>query len=784
MPYIGNTIRAADDYRLIDDISSGFNGSETSFALQVAGSAPVPFPKSPQQVLISVNGVIQEPDPTGNSGFNLVGTNIVFSSAPTNGHAFFGIIYATADYLNAGGTFPAGATGSPSITFISDEDTGFYRKGSGDIGVVSNSSEIANFDGNGMTISSGNVGIGTSSATNQLHIYDNTAANDTPELKIESFRPSIRFKDRSSNSASAEIVGDNSLIFRVSAPVDDNTALTQRMVIESSGNIVANFDGSSETGQFQIADGSASSPGLTFWADGSADTGIFRSGANTLGFSTGGSTAVTVNSSQNVGIGVSSPELKLHVRDGALASAPTPNSNCDVVIEGTDNTGIQFLSSNQTQLRFGDAASTAAGAIIYQHSDDQFKFNYNSSGSITFNSSATARMTLDSSGRLLVGTTTEGNISADNLTVADSGAAGITVRSGTSNSGNLFFSDGTSGGDEYRGYLVYQHSTNKFDIGTNASTRLSIASDGKLTHTYDIGTNGNAGLVLNTDDGTKASSILFQANSEDRARIDVQRLSGDGGQLKIQVAQMDNSNTMLDAITIAPTSSGDTTPNVTLSGSLLLGTTDASGMIHARTNVASSSNFADNNAAVPSGNQYIHISNSNTGGNEQAGFVMNASGSASAIGAIYVHKTNSYLGSMVFRMRTNALTSASRMEIDSQGNIGAPNGTNIHNASDARVKKNVADLDKGLSAIKSLRPVSFNWIDGFCDKEKNTLYGFIAQEVENVDGNLIQQFGNGSVTVEGETINDTLRVNEKFIIPMLVKAIQELEAKVAALEAA
>ena len=94
MPYIGNTIRAADDYRLIDDISSGFNGSTTSFALQVAGSTPVPFPKSPQQVLISVNGVIQEPDPTGASGFNLVGTNIVFSSAPTNGHAFFGIIYA------------------------------------------------------------------------------------------------------------------------------------------------------------------------------------------------------------------------------------------------------------------------------------------------------------------------------------------------------------------------------------------------------------------------------------------------------------------------------------------------------------------------------------------------------------------------------------------------------------------------------------------------------------------------------------------------------------------
>ena len=157
MPYIGNTIRAADDYRLIDDISSSFNGSTTSFALQVAGSAPVPFPKSPQQVLISVNGVIQEPDPTGSSGFNLVGTNIVFSSAPTNGHAFFGIIYATADYLNSGGNFPSGSLGAPSITFVGDEDTGIYRKGSGSVAFVADSTEIANTDSNGLTISSGNL---------------------------------------------------------------------------------------------------------------------------------------------------------------------------------------------------------------------------------------------------------------------------------------------------------------------------------------------------------------------------------------------------------------------------------------------------------------------------------------------------------------------------------------------------------------------------------------------------------------------------------------------------
>ena len=132
-----------------------------------------------------------------------------------------------------------------------------------------------------------------------------------------------------------------------------------------------------------------------------------------------------------------------------------------------------------------------------------------------------------------------------------------------------------------------------------------------------------------------------------------------------------------------------------------------------------------------------------------------------------------------------------RMVIDSSGNIGAPSGSNIFNASDERLKKNIQTLEKGLSAVNSLRPVSFNWIDGFCEAEKGTLYGFIAQEAEIVDSNLIQPFNSegtsikiGDVDNPDQEIEDALTVNEKFIIPMLVKAIQELSAKVDALESA
>jgi len=182
MPYIGNDIRANEDYKIIDDISSGFNGSATSFALQVGGSAPVPFPKFEQQLLISVNGVIQEPDPSGSAGFSLSGTNIVFSSAPTNGHAFFGVIFAGADYLNAGGTFPDGTNSVPSISFTTDTDTGIFRSGNGLVSIASNGTKVATFPtsqgSNGqalITDGAGSLSFGSVSTATTITVADESS---------------------------------------------------------------------------------------------------------------------------------------------------------------------------------------------------------------------------------------------------------------------------------------------------------------------------------------------------------------------------------------------------------------------------------------------------------------------------------------------------------------------------------------------------------------------------------------------------------------------------------
>ena len=401
MPYIGNTIRAADDYRLIDDISSGFNGSETSFALQVAGSAPVPFPKSPQQVLISVNGVIQEPDPTGSSGFNLVGTNIVFSSAPTNGHAFFGIIYATADYLNAGGNFPAGSLGAPSITFIGDENTGLFRKSGGSVGFVSDATEIANFDSNGITISSGNLIIPDSiihggdtdtkirfSSANRVSVetagteklailHDEIIINETGgdfDLRIES--------DNSTNMVRID-AGNDRVGINTSAPEEK---------LHVNGALVS-------TGSNQTASTSGSNRSIIDLTSGGTRIGHFRgttsAGSGYLKFFVDSSEKMTIDASGNVGIGTTAVD-----------------GNKLAILSGADGLGIyrDFTGSGGAgvTLNLGRKNSggslTKAAAILGVGSDNsgtagELRFSTVASGSLT------ERMRITSAGNVGIGTT-------------------------------------------------------------------------------------------------------------------------------------------------------------------------------------------------------------------------------------------------------------------------------------------------------------------------------------------------------------------------------------------
>ena len=82
MAYIGNSPANVGNYQVVDSFGS-FNGSTTTFALAAGGASITPAKSA--QLLVNINGVMQQPDDSGSSGFRVVGSNIVFSSAPANG---------------------------------------------------------------------------------------------------------------------------------------------------------------------------------------------------------------------------------------------------------------------------------------------------------------------------------------------------------------------------------------------------------------------------------------------------------------------------------------------------------------------------------------------------------------------------------------------------------------------------------------------------------------------------------------------------------------------------
>jgi hypothetical protein len=97
------------------------------------------------------------------------------------------------------------------------------------------------------------------------------------------------------------------------------------------------------------------------------------------------------------------------------------------------------------------------------------------------------------------------------------------------------------------------------------------------------------------------------------------------------------------------------------------------------------------------------------------------------------------------------------------------------NGSDERLKENIQDLEPALDVIKLMRPVSFKYKEHY-SKDQFIQPGFIAQELRQAMANAA--YVDGIVQAGPEYLN----VAYQGIIAILVKAVQELEAKVAALE--
>ena len=257
-------------------------------------------------------------------------------------------------------------------------------------------------------------------------------------------------------------------------------------------------------------------------------TTYYGSGAELTGI-TGGATLSAASGSQRVVVtSLTSGSMTAAGTDADFAWNSTTNtlSATNISVSGTltyeDVTNVDSvgLVTARSGLRVVGGGLTVTGVStffsdvsiadkIIHTGDTNTAIRFPAADTFTVETAGSEAIRVDSSGRLLLGTTVEGFEYADNFTLADSGNCGITIRSGTTSYGSIYFSDATSGGGEYIGVIEYNHNGNVMSFNAGGGPKLKLNSvDGKTADiTGNLFVSGVATATAYHGDGSNLTGI-------------------------------------------------------------------------------------------------------------------------------------------------------------------------------------------------------------------------------------------------------------------------------------
>ncbi len=697
-------------------------------------------------------------------------------------------------------TLEDGSASTPGLAFRDDLNTGIYSSGDDRFNIatagvermeLNTTSTIFNEDGADVDFriegdtdtnlfrldaSVDRIGIGISAPQQKLHIAvsDSGAAN-------------IAFTNSTTGSGSGDglVIGltggeDGQINMQESANLKFSTADTERMRIDSSGRLGLGTSSpssynniaddlviatSSDTG-ITIATGT-SSQGSLFFADGTSGSALvegfvaYEHGSNFLKFGTSNTERMRIDTNGSVGIGETSPDRKLHLTGGTFPALRIENSSTSIA-NGTNICGLEFAHADSS------APGVCAGILANMADTSQGGLHMLFKTGTNVNLYE-EKMRLDSSGRLLIGTTTGGSSTADDLTIATTANTGMTIRSGTSSNGNIFFADGTSGSSLSEGYIQYDHSGNYIRFGTANTERMRVDSTGRVligsgaiatpkvnSHGLDVAAN-NMSIVFGADSNSGVDTSTRTNNAMKDQRIGA--IHYKNAEEPVGVVRVLNQNVANDI----SFGGGSSIFNAATSLRFFTGATNTTSSGSERMRINESGQVLVGTTGVGGGSGGVRLQHPDNGSSRFGTGI--TSGTKTLIQFIS-NGANNIVGSI---------------------SVGT-SSTSFNTSSDYRLKENESLISDGITRLKQLKPYRFNW-----KADSSTIVdGFFAHEVSSIVPESItgtkdavavkEDVDKGIADAIGEPIYQS--IDQAKLVPLLVAAVKELITKVETLEAA